>query len=241
MKPKVLILGTFHFADSSDFVQGETVDLLSEKRQREVNDVISKLAKFNPTKIAVEIVKEKDNILNQNYGKFLNSTYDLTVNEVHQIGFRLAKEMSHRKIYSVDWMGDIRSRSIDEVLDWANKNQIELYELITKVFIPQLELNLNTLTLQEILKNLNQKERILTDHRMYMTTARIGENTNYVGIDWVRWWYQRNLIIYHNIVNLIENADDRILLIIGAAHIHLIKQFLSESELVEIEEIEKYL
>ncbi|MFY3791407.1 DUF5694 domain-containing protein [Ureibacillus sp. MALMAid1270] len=241
MKPKVLILGTFHFAGSSDFVQVGTVNLLSENKKREINDVISKLAKFNPTKVAVEFVKESEDTLNEQYENFLKGTYELTVNEIDQIGFQLAKKMNHQKIYSVDWMGDIGSRGIGEVLDWAKKNQPELYELITKVFIPQIEIDLNSLTLQEILKNLNQKERILTDHRMYMNVARIGENTNYVGIDWVRWWYQRNLIIYHNIANLIEKEDDRIMLLIGAGHLHLIKQFLNESGLVEIEEIGKYL
>ena len=63
MKPKVLILGTFHFAGSLDFIQEETDSFLSANRQREINDVISKLAKFNPTKVAVEVIKEKENNL----------------------------------------------------------------------------------------------------------------------------------------------------------------------------------
>src|SRR5690606_775029 len=116
--------------------------------------------------------------------------------------------MNQEKVYAVDWMGDLGNRSIGEVLDWAKKNQIELYELITKVYIPQLGINLIDLTLQEILININQKDRIFIDHRTNMNIALIGEDTNYVGIDWVRWWYQRNLIIYHNIVNLIEKEDD---------------------------------
>ncbi len=149
--------------------------------------------------------------------------------------------MGHRKIYSVDWMDNLGNRTIGEVLDWAKNHQLELYELITKVYIPQLKTNYNELTIQEILKNINQKDRILADHQLYLNIAHIGEDTNYVGIDWVRWWYQRNLIIYQNLTKLIKETSDRILLLIGAGHVHLISQFLSECGLVEVEEVEKYL
>jgi len=165
----------------------------------------------------------------------------LSVNEIDQIGFRLAKKMNHQKIYAIDWMGDVGSRSIDEVMALAKDNQNEIYKLITEVYIPQLDTDFNTQPILESIKFLNQKDRIAIDHRLYMNLALIGEGIDYVGIDWLRWWYQRNLIIYHNIIKLVENNDDRILLIIGAAHIHLVRQFLNESGLVEIEAIEDYL
>ncbi|SOC43895.1 DUF5694 domain-containing protein [Ureibacillus acetophenoni] len=240
MKPKVLIVGTFHFGGSADYIQVETDNLLSEKRQGEIIEVVGRLAKFNPTKIAVEYVKENEEALNEEYQNFLKGTYELKVNEIDQIGFRLAKEMGHQKVHSIDWMGDVGSRSIDEVMDWAKDNQIELYKLITENYIPQLLTDFNG-PLIETLKKLNQKERMLADHRLYMNLARIGEGTDYVGIDWLRWWYQRNLIIYHNLLKLIDKTDERILLIIGTGHLYLVRQFLAESGLVEIEEVENYL
>lgn len=240
MKPKVLIVGTFHFGGSPDYVQVETDNLLSEKRQGEILEVIERLAKFSPTKVAVEYVKENEEILNEEYENFLKGTYDLQLNEIDQLGYRLAKEMGHQKIHAVDWMGDVGSRRIDEVLVWAKENQIELCQLITEGYIPQLNTDFSG-PLIETLKTLNQKERLLTDHRMYMNIAQIGKGTNYVGIDWVRWWYQRNLIIYHNLLKLIEKNDERILFIVGAGHVYLVRQFLAESGLVEIEEVENYL
>lgn len=240
MKPKVLIVGTFHFGGSPDYIQVETDNLLSEKRQKEIIEIVGRLAKFNPTKIAVEYVKENEEILNEEYKNFLKGTYYLKVNEIDQIGFRLAEEMGHQKVHSVDWMGDVGSRGIDEVMDWAKENQTELYKLITEVYIPQLHTDFNG-PLNKTLKTLNQNDRILKDHSLYMNLARIGEGTNYVGIDWVRWWYQRNLIIYHNLLKLIEKTDERILLIIGAGHLYLVRQFLAESGLVVIEEVENYL
>src|SRR5699024_3537272 len=106
------------------------------------------------------------------------------------------------------WMEDIGNRSIGEVLEWAQTNQMELYNLITKVYIPKITPKIKNLTILEVLKYLNQKERIQLEQELYLNVAQIGEGINYVGIDWVRWWYQRNLIIYNNIIKLIENNDD---------------------------------
>ena len=91
------------------------------------------------------------------------------------------------------------------------------------------------LTVLEILKRLNKDEQqVPLDHEVYMQIARIGKGNDYVGIDWVRWWYQRNLIIYKNILDLIQDENERILMIIGAGHRYLINQFLSESNEVII-------
>src|SRR5262249_45278445 len=55
-KPKVMILGTFHFANPGlDYTKVERDSILSEKRQKEVRDLIDRLKTFKPTKIAVEV------------------------------------------------------------------------------------------------------------------------------------------------------------------------------------------
>lgn len=75
---------------------------------------------------------------------------------------------------------------------------------------------------------------------MYMHIARIGRGSDYVGIDWMRWWYQRNLILFANLAD-ISSSNDRVLLIIGAAHVHLVAQFLKESGLFEIVSVGEFL
>src|SRR5947199_8838811 len=55
-KPKVMILGTFHFDNPNrDYVKMERDSILSERRQKEVRELIDHLKSFKPTKIAVEI------------------------------------------------------------------------------------------------------------------------------------------------------------------------------------------
>ncbi|WP_416150313.1 DUF5694 domain-containing protein [Salipaludibacillus sp. HK11] len=242
MKPKVLVVGTFHFGYSPDMIQADAGDMLAESRQKEILEVVEKLNHFEPSKVAVEIEKDKEDALNQRYEEYLNNSFELSSSEVHQLGFRICKSRNHQKIYAVDWMGDIGNRSIGEVLEWAETNQTELYDLITKYYIPKLSPETEGLSILETLRRItNQKERIQIEHELYLHIAQIGEGIDYVGIDWVRWWYQRNLIIYNNIIKIIENSNERILLVIGGAHVHLVSQFLIESGKVEVKKIENYL
>jgi len=75
MKPKVLIVGTYHFGGSLDYIQNDTGNLLSEQRQKEIIDVVERLSKFNPSKVTVEQVKEKSDALNNEYNNYIQGTF----------------------------------------------------------------------------------------------------------------------------------------------------------------------
>ncbi|MFC7677341.1 DUF5694 domain-containing protein [Paenibacillus sp. GCM10028914] len=72
-------------------------------------------------------------------------------------------------------------------------------------------------------------------HTMNINIARIGEIDNYIGLEWLNWWYQRNLIIFSNLARIATSCEDRLLLIIGASHVQILSQFLVESELFDLE------
>ncbi|ALC88906.1 hypothetical protein AM500_03145 [Bacillus sp. FJAT-18017] len=239
-KPKILIVGTFHMGSTPDMMQSGLENFLSPKRQAEISDVIAKLKKFEPNKIAVEIVKDNEAELNKSYQDFLNNTFELKVNEVHQIGFRLNAELKNNKLFAIDWMGDVGQKGIGEVMEWSKANQPDLYQLINEVYLPKIAPQFNGLSISEILKVCNDKKRLMLEQEMYMNVVRIGEDLNYVGIEWVRWWYQRNLTIFSNLTRLAK-ADERILLLIGSAHVYLVTQFLSESGLFEIDDLNVYI
>lgn len=76
---------------------------------------------------------------------------------------------------------------------------------------------------------------------MYLTIAQIEKDYDYIGIDWVRWWYQRNLSIYTNVTKLINTPSERVILLIGGAHLHLLRQFFRESGVFHVEDVNDYL
>lgn len=95
-------------------------------------------------------------------------------------------------------------------------------------------MDLDDKSIFDLISNYNEEQFIKKQHEMYMQVARIGKGIEYVGIDWVRWWYQRNLIIYSNLTQITNSSSDRTLLIIGAAHVYLVSQFLKESGLFKV-------
>ena len=79
-------------------------DVLAPKRQSEMRQLISQIKAFNPTKIAVYADDSYDAELNANYQSYLEGTYEPTRRLVDQIGFPLAKQMGHSKLYCIaDW------------------------------------------------------------------------------------------------------------------------------------------
>ena len=103
-KPIVMILGSTHLANpGSNAVNIKMDDVLAPKRQREIEQLVTQLKAYQPTKIAFEQDPSQDAEINANYQGYLKGTYELKRGEDHQIGFRLAKQMGHPKVYGVDY------------------------------------------------------------------------------------------------------------------------------------------
>lgn len=81
IKPKILLLGTFHMGPTPDMINIEVDDLLSAKRQQEILEVVELIKKFKPNKLALEIDTEKNHEVNQQYQKYRSGQLKLEVNE----------------------------------------------------------------------------------------------------------------------------------------------------------------
>ena len=88
-----------------------------------------------------------------------------------------------------------------------------------------------TRSVVEIYGSLNQDEYSRRDHEIYFTIARIGKNDQYIGANWVQYWYGRNLKIFVNLTRITESDDERILLIIGASIYPFQRETVGTSEL----------
>ncbi len=241
-KPTVMILGSHHLAGWD----GDNIDdMRAPKRQRELQQLADQLAQFQPTKIAVE-VDHLDSNRQQEYNAYLKDDFQLERHEVHQVGFRLAKMMGHPKIHCVDHFRNAAENPIfgrdpdDDLTDYykfakthgqehllrlpSTKGKTTQDEDGTTQTEPEYE------PIIDMYIRLNQPERIHSNHQKYLRNARIGSDDQYPGANWMGYfWYPRNLKTYVNLTRITESADDRILLIIGAAHTFLIQQFLEDS------------
>lgn len=210
----------------------------SEKRQIEIEELVSKLEKFKPTKIAVEMVPEDSEYYNEKYKKYKLGTYQLQMNEIFQVGFRLGLKLGHEQIYPTDWMGDA-DMHYEEVESWAKENQPELLnEIYEGLEFPEL---LEDKSVTDYYNELNAPALLNKLHKIYVNIARIGDLNNYVGMNWLSWWYKRNLIMFGNLTRLIDSEEERILFIVGGSHSTIVTKFIEESEVCEVVQPLSYL
>jgi len=212
--------------------------LYSEKRQTEIEELVSKIENFKPTKIAVEMEAEMDEVLNEKFNQYKLGTYKLEMNEIFQVGFRLGLSLGHERIYPIDWMGKAEM-DYGEVESWAKENQPELLnEIYEGIFMPELT---ESKSIVDYYKELNVPSFLNKLHKMYVNVARIGDFNNNIGMKWISWWYKRNLIMFANLTRLINLEEERILFVVGCSHSTIVNKFLEESDVCEVVQPLSYL
>jgi len=252
-KAKAMVLGMFHFSDSSldTYKPKFKVDIMSKKRQLELTNLIERISKYKPTKILLERNRiEKDSLVNVEYQKFLKDDFDISdkVSEDYQIGFRLAKKLNHDKIYCSDaiskWFGiELDWDNYDEAAYLKSKGQFQKTNRYNYTAFYELGDSLKSvLTLREYLAWENNPENRLKDHQAYLTGIIEGAGDNYLGADNVGRWYVRNLRIFANAYDLTDfDKEERILLIYGSGHVWQLRQLFKDSPDFEYIEPNEYL
>ncbi|MCG3087309.1 DUF5694 domain-containing protein [Sporosarcina cyprini] len=243
VKPKVMLVGMFHMGNTPDLYKTETDDLLSPARQREIIEVVERLDAFKPTKVVVEMEKKHNEWLNDKYKSYLEGTYELEVCEIDQLGFRLAKKAGHPKIYAIDWMekGSLR-KDFGEVYEWAKEHEPALFqELFSWLEETPVTRGLGSKSVLEMLQEINEEEFIRRIHQTYLNMSRLKSEKVYVGMHWLNWWYERNLILYSNLLDLAVSSEERILFLVGGSHLEIVSNFLRESGKVVLEPALPYL
>ncbi|MEA5111167.1 hypothetical protein SDC9_15531 [bioreactor metagenome] len=253
-KAKAMILGVFHFDNPGldTYQEKFPFNILEDNRQKELNILLEKIAKYKPTKILLESNRvESDSILNAKYQAYLTGKYDISNkrSEYFQIGFRLAEKSGHARIYSSDasaeWFGaDLDWDNYDTDAYLKSRGQYEKsnrYDFETFYHLSDSLKSVKSL-IDYILITNNPKDR-LKDHQAYLTkTILEGAGDNYIGADGVARWYRRNLRIFANAYDLTDfDKEVRLLLIYGAGHVWQLRQLFLDSPDYEYIEVNEYL
>lgn len=236
-RAQVVLLGTFHFAPSG-------LDLRSERRQREIDGVVEQLATWAPTKVAVEWPAESQPALDAAYRTYVAAdAAELPVNEIAQLGARLADRLEHDRLHAIDarhrWYSDlpngiVRRRAtalgqrelLQRTRGW-NRWYSEVYA--------HSDARMRDETLAQHLLYLNAAEQLRTDLGRYLVgEIEVGGGGDYTGADVRTAWYNRNLRIYSNILRLRDRDDDRILVVIGAGHVPILRHLVENSPELEL-------
>jgi len=235
-RPEILILGTYHMRGAGNHVfNTEVDDILSERRQAEIEELVDVLRRFRPTKIAVEADVGSRQIANQ-YSAYLDGEYALTGNEIDQIGFRLGKELGHETVHPVDEDGDF---PFYRVQNYAIANgRKEAWDSILANGAAEAEREsefMRTHTVLEILEHMNADSTAAKGVAGYYASfLPFGEPYEYAGPDLIASWFQRNIRIYHNVRALAASPGDRVLVVYGAGHLGWLQQMAEDDPGVEL-------
>jgi hypothetical protein len=240
-RAEVLVLGVYHMANPGhDVFNMQADDVLAPKRQAEIAQVIEALKRFHPTKIAVEADVYSQRVPKQ-YADYVAGKYTLTRNEVDQIGYRLAKELGHAKIYPVDADGEF---PFQRLMNYAkgSGHQKDMEALMSEVGTMVKAQNdyLASHTVLETLLYMNADAKVAEDVGFYYREAQFGEPGDWAGADLVADWFRRNMRIYSNVTGLVDSPNERVLVIFGAGHLGWLQHDFASSPNLRLRKLAEF-
>lgn len=223
----VLVLGTYHFANPGlDVVQAEVTDVLSAPKQAEIRAVVEGLARFQPTRIAVESVPAAGPRLDSLYDAFRSGRHELSRDETEQLGFRIAAMLDHSRVYPIDHRGDF---PFDAVMEYAKAHDPDFVTFANEE-IGRIAAEKNRQqrenTIGEILRLSNDPEKLARDHGTYLRFAEVGAGDSFVGAELLSKWYERNIHIFANL-RRVAKPGERILVIVGSGHAPILRELIT--------------
>lgn len=234
----VLLFGTFHFANfnpknNGDVLQINVTDVLTDKNQKELEKIAEAIIDFKPDKIFLEYPYSKQNQLDSVYANFNETDYSQAKrSELIQVGFRVAKILKHKQVFAMDYRTDFPYDSLviqmekAKQFDLLEKDSLEL-ERIEKF---ENELFSSNKSLSDIIFYHNDKKFRQSDINWYLSIANQGGvKNNFVGAYLASEWYRRNLYMYSIIQKTVESEDKRIMILGGASHIGMFKDFIDKN------------
>ena len=232
-RPTLMVLGMIHLANNNRDVHNARVDdVLAPARQAQIERLVTSLAAWKPTRIAVEWPRKAQAALDQRYADYCAGRLALTANERDQIGLRLAARLNLPRVDAVDWNESPPGAEAD--YDWeigakAAGEEARLAALKGRKTDEDLNRLVATHSVAGFLRIVNQPEYLAGMNLFYYDIALLGPPEANVGANWVGSWYARNLKIFSNLVRLDAKPSDRVLVLYGAGHGHFLNLFAEDS------------
>jgi hypothetical protein len=244
-QPQVMLVGVFHFnypnLDAHITKKEDQVNILEQKKQKELMELVNYIAKFKPTKIAVE-TGTNTGFLMTSYREYLAGGRPLAKTEIEQLGFRLMQKFNLDTIYGVDaWElmysmkkgkdSTILNPIIDSIYNgWTFRRDYgdSMTLLYKQKYSPWFDKLKHKMSLLDYIKLMNSEKFLQRSHGSYF-------NGNFT-LDGMRGadaltmhWYSRNIRIFRKIQQITTSPNDRILVIFGAGHVPILKHIFEST------------
>lgn len=239
---QVMLFGTFHFENPGlDLVKTDQINVMTYENQAYLEALTDKLSKYNPTVVLLEFGPEREPEMQERFRQYVDGKYQLTSNEIYQLGFRIANRSDAETIHGFD----------ETDIHWQAKPLFEYLEKEDTITGARMSAVLEELTiadqkahtslsLRELLVRANDARRDAQNRSLYLLTNHVGENKNFVGADAAASWWHRNFRMYA-LVQRHAKPGERVLVIGGQGHIAILRQLLADDRDREAIDVHPYL
>lgn len=230
-KIQVLNFGSFHMGFTTD---GSTTafDEHDKENQARVHEIARKLVAFKPTVIIIETDPSSDEAIQKEYAAYIENPnmFFKSPSEIELLAYELGRLSGATKIYGIDHKMGYNyaiGRQIENTLDPTTYENFFKDPFRTT---PEIDVDEESLPLLEKLQ--------LTNHNDFLDflinvnadiLTHVGKKDKFQGADEAAKFYKRNLRMYSNLNKIDLKEDDRVFILMGAAHTAFFRDFLSRS------------
>jgi hypothetical protein len=234
---QIMVLGTYHMSNPGlDASNMEADDVLSERRQAEIADLVNRLARFRPDQVLVE-GPYGDEGIRRRYEAFLADQHELSRNETEQIGYRLARQLGLDSVAPIDYpmFQDDTALGFFKAYNPKLEDDSETIRAGWNAASTASAEKLRSNTIAEYLHHLNGSDYWafgLDSRYTLQTSIRYAQYDQYAGADLLTSWYKRNLRMMTNIHRSLDDNDERALLLVGSGHNKILWELIDTSPLL---------
>ena len=244
---QVMVLGTYHFGNPGlDLHNMKVESVLTSAKQAELADVATRLAKFNPTKIAIEALSDRADFGTKKFAEFTPEKLATNPDERVQIAYRLAYKLGQKIVYGIDEQS--------ETIDYFPFDKVDVYAKVhgqtaalarlqktVEQMVKQMEAAQKTKPIRLMLADQNEPAQVLSGHqKFYYGLLVFGDQKEQPGAELNAGWYQRNAKIFAKLTQ-IARPGDRVLVAFGAGHAFWLRHFVQNTPGFELDEPNLYL
>lgn len=232
---KVMFIGLWHFDNPGlDAVKYTPIDVMKPAEQAYLVALAKRIAGFKPTRILLEYPAERDAVMNQRYQDWLAGRFELPVNEIYQLGFRIAKEAGLKRVEGFD----VRDVKGDDSI-WPHLMQDPALSKEFGAMIADMSKRLThmhkTMDMKALLRRNNHPDEDRENKSFYLWLNPIGTDAApHMGSNASTQWWQRNFRMYA-LVQKAAQPGERVVVIAGQGHTAVMRDFL-RADLKRVEE-----
>ena len=240
---QVMVLGVYHFANPGRDIHNTKVDdMTTPQRQAELAEVATRLARFKPTRIALEDDADAPGLTYAKYHAFVPADLGKDRNERVQLGFRVARAAGLPEVHAIDADGDFPYDKVQAFAAQTAAGKARFAALSQQVedTIGEFSALQKVRSVAALLAWHNEPARIRTMHTLYNALLGFGDAASQPGAELNAAWYLRNAKIFAKLTQ-IAKPGDRVIVMFGAGHAYWLRHFVETTPGFQLVEPDRYL